>query len=88
MFDVGVLSISLLGLVWLYRALKKENQRIQQQVQEVQNENAALKQQNEELRQQLQVVQSENAELKKQNTELKQQFREFQSTADRRYNTL
>lgn len=79
--DVGVLSISLIGLVWMYRALKKANEKLQQQVQEVLAENAELKQQNEELKQQLQEVLVENAELK-------QQFREFQSTADRRYNAL
>ncbi len=79
--DVGVLSISLIGLVWMYRALKKANEKLQQQVEEVLAENAELKQQNEELKQQLQEVLVENAELK-------QQFREFQSTADRRYNAL
>lgn len=79
--DVGVLSISLIGLVWMYRTLKKANEKLQQQVQEVLAENAELKEQNEELKQQLQEVLVENAELK-------QQFREFQSTADRRYNAL
>lgn len=79
--DVGVLSISLIGLVWMYRTLKKANEKLQQQVEEVLAENAELKQENEELKQQVEEVLAENAELK-------QQFREFQSTADRRYNAL
>ncbi len=76
-FDIGIFSVSLVGLVWLHRqfnALQKESDALKQNDMARQKENDVLKQ-NDIARQ-------------KENAALRQQFREFQSAADRRHNTL
>ena len=72
--DIGVLSISVIGLIWMYReinALKNANAELQQRVIILRKENEELRQENVELRQ-------ENAELQQQVLELQQQVLELQ----------
>ena len=72
--DIGVLSISVIGLIWMYReinALKNANAELQQRVIILRKENEELRQENVELRQ-------KNAELQQQVLELQQQVLELQ----------
>ena len=77
LIDIGVLSLSVIGLWWLknqvdeYRALSEE-----------------LKKQNNALQQKYETLQQEHNTLLLTHENLQQEFRNFQSTSDRRYNTL
>ena len=89
--DIGVLSISVIGLIWMYReinALKNANAELQQRVIILRKENEELRQENVELRQENAELQQQVLELQAKNTSLTQQFRDYQSAADKRYNAL
>ena len=107
--DIGVLSISVIGLIWMYREinalknanaelqqrvprqikiLRKENEELRQENVELRQENAGIQQKVLELQQEVLELQQEMLELQAKNTSLTQQFRDYQSAADKRYNTL
>lgn len=89
--DIGLLSISVIGLIWMYReinALKNANAELQQRVIILRKENEELRQENVELRQENAELQQKVLELQAKNTSLTQQFRDYQSAADKRYNAL
>ena len=72
--DVGVFSISVIGLIWMYRelnALKSANAELRHSVTVLQKENEELRTENGELRE-------ENAELQQQVLGLQQQVLELQ----------
>ena len=96
--DVGVLSISMLGL-WMLkrrgdrldRALKTSESRydsLQEAYTLFEKKHEALQQEHEALQQKHEALQQEHETLQQRHEALQQELKAFQSTADRRYNTL
>ena len=75
--DIGVLSLSVIGLWWL-----------KNQVERYRGLAEALEKQNNALQQKYETLQQEHNTLLLTYENLQQEFRNFQSTSDRRYNTL
>ena len=87
--DVGVFSISVIGLIWMYRelnALKSANAELRHSVtvlqkenEELRTENGELREENAELQQQVLGLQQQVLELQQQVLELQQQVLELQA---------